>query len=616
MAALAQFLSKTWATLRQPSVKYSLLTLTAGGFVAGIVFWGSFNTVMEATNTKAFCISCHEMKDNVFKEYAPTIHASNRTGVSAACSDCHVPKDWTHKIIRKIQASKEVWHWALGTINTPEKFDGKRLELARHEWERMKATDSRECRNCHTFEGMNPEFQKPKARKAHMGAMEAGNTCIDCHKGIAHKNVRDQLADAELEELEKPLKEFARSIPASYREGIKRAEAREAAEAEKQKLAIAAAAESIANDKVAALKATLAEEAKVAAAKIAATMAAAPSEGGKPAPAAVAAVSASSAAAPAAGGFDFSGVEAKSVTLFYPATASFEWIQGRDHGGSRSFLRSGDRCLDCHSKEVADLGAKLVKHDKLEPTPIPDKRGSVDIKVQAAHDGDNLHLRFQWKAAAHTPAPFADGGKMDPTNAVKFSVTLAEAGAVERVGQAGCWASCHHDAKSMPDAPKGDALKSFDGKGLVEAVEGVRKYLADTRTAIELRGGPGKPRGGWDKVKDGAEIEALMAKGGLLDMMRFRSGEAAERGYVSADRVLKADGVKAEGKLEGDTWTVTMSRPLKASGPGQLGLEAGRIYVVNFALHDDHSNARYHHVSLAMNLGLDVAESEIVAKKK
>ena len=39
------------------------------------------------------------------------------------------------------------------------------LTLARSEWARMKAADSRECRNCHGFESMDPEKQKQRARK-------------------------------------------------------------------------------------------------------------------------------------------------------------------------------------------------------------------------------------------------------------------------------------------------------------------------------------------------------------------------------------------------------------------------------------------------------------------
>jgi cytochrome c-type protein NapC len=176
-----------WARLRKPSAKYSLLGLLMFGFVTGIFFWGGFNTGMEATNTLEFCVSCHEMKNTVYQEYQKTIHFSNRTGVRAICSDCHVPKDWVHKMARKIQASNEVWGKMLGTIDTPEKFEAKRLELARHEWARMKAADSRECRNCHSFEGMNTESQKQRERKQHELAQRDKQTCIDCHKGIAHK---------------------------------------------------------------------------------------------------------------------------------------------------------------------------------------------------------------------------------------------------------------------------------------------------------------------------------------------------------------------------------------------------------------------------------------------
>ena len=174
-----------WARLRRPSGK-SLGGLLAVGFMVGVLFWGGFNTALEATNTEKFCISCHEMYDNVYMEYKETIHYNNRTGVRATCPDCHVPKDWTHKMIRKVQASKELWGKMVGTIDTREKFEAKRLELARNEWKRMKASDSRECRNCHSFESMNKDSQKQRARKQHEMALEDNMTCIDCHKGIAH----------------------------------------------------------------------------------------------------------------------------------------------------------------------------------------------------------------------------------------------------------------------------------------------------------------------------------------------------------------------------------------------------------------------------------------------
>jgi cytochrome c-type protein NapC len=157
-------------------------------FVAGIVFWGGFNTVLEATNTEQFCISCHEMRDNVYAEYKETIHYTNAAGVRATCPDCHVPRPWIYKIARKIRASKELLHKVTGTINTREKFEAHRLELANHVWDTMKSTDSRECRNCHSQVYMDLEKQDKSAKKKHAAEYmkENNKTCIDCHKGIAH----------------------------------------------------------------------------------------------------------------------------------------------------------------------------------------------------------------------------------------------------------------------------------------------------------------------------------------------------------------------------------------------------------------------------------------------
>ena len=165
----------------------SVIGVVTIGFIAGVVFWGGFNTALELTNTESFCISCHEMEDNVYQEYRQTIHYQNRTGVRATCPDCHVPKDWTHKMIRKIEASREVYHKILGTVSTPKKFKDYRLTMAKSEWRRMKEADSRECRNCHEFESMDYSMQSRRASPQHIAGFEEGKTCIDCHKGIAHK---------------------------------------------------------------------------------------------------------------------------------------------------------------------------------------------------------------------------------------------------------------------------------------------------------------------------------------------------------------------------------------------------------------------------------------------
>ena len=188
MQSLIALAKRYWATIRRPSRHYSLGFLVIGGFVAGVVFWGAFNTALEFANTETFCTSCHEMRDNVFAELQRTIHYTNRSGVRAKCSDCHVPHDWTNKIARKMQASKEVWGKIFGTIDTREKFVDHRLELAQHEWARMKANDSLECRNCHGADFMDFTRQSPRAAFMHGRYLVPGErTCIDCHKGIAHQ---------------------------------------------------------------------------------------------------------------------------------------------------------------------------------------------------------------------------------------------------------------------------------------------------------------------------------------------------------------------------------------------------------------------------------------------
>ena len=176
-------LKKLLAWLRRPAHTGYMLLL---GGVAGIIFWGGFNTAMEYTNTLEFCVSCHEM-DQVHQEYKKTVHYSNRTGVRAICSDCHVPRDWGRKVVRKIKASSEIYHKLIGSIDTPEKFEAKRMVLAERVWKEMTENNSRECRNCHAYTGMDFHKQTQRAREKMEEAMNKDTPCIECHKGIAHK---------------------------------------------------------------------------------------------------------------------------------------------------------------------------------------------------------------------------------------------------------------------------------------------------------------------------------------------------------------------------------------------------------------------------------------------
>jgi cytochrome c-type protein NapC len=168
--------------------------------MGGLIFWGTVNLGMDLTNNEAFCISCHEMKNNVYQEYKKTIHYANRTGVRATCPDCHVPKQWTYMVVRKVRATNELYHNLIGSIDTPEKFNAKRLQMAQHVWQAMKSTESRECRNCHDLSYMALDKQKKSSNRKHKRAAKEGLTCIECHMGIAHKLPENFDADGSLHE--------------------------------------------------------------------------------------------------------------------------------------------------------------------------------------------------------------------------------------------------------------------------------------------------------------------------------------------------------------------------------------------------------------------------------
>lgn len=191
---------RVWNFFWQPNTRVPLLLVLAIGGIGGVLFWGAFNWTLEMTNTETFCIGCHEMRDNPYKDLQQTVHFTNRSGVRATCPDCHVPHEWFAKVRRKIQATNELFHKAMGTVDTPEKFEAHRWKMANSVWSSMKANDSKECRNCHSLGSMDPHKQKQASQVMFQAATKT-LTCIDCHKGIAHKLPQDP--DEEPESTEK-----------------------------------------------------------------------------------------------------------------------------------------------------------------------------------------------------------------------------------------------------------------------------------------------------------------------------------------------------------------------------------------------------------------------------
>ena len=179
---------KLW---RKPRQRW-LLGIPLGGFLlfgVGLLAWAGFMSTLQATNTLAFCTSCHEMSDNILPEYVRSPHYQNAAGVRAICSDCHVPHAFFPKMKAKLAATaNELPKWAMGTRRPPAKFQAARLEMAQDVWAKMKANDSAECKNCHSLEAMDRKAQDSSAAKKHdpERMRTRGETCIDCHKGIGH----------------------------------------------------------------------------------------------------------------------------------------------------------------------------------------------------------------------------------------------------------------------------------------------------------------------------------------------------------------------------------------------------------------------------------------------
>lgn len=262
---------------------------------------------------------------------------------------------------------------------------------------------------------------------------------------------------------------------------------------------------------------------------------------------------------------DWSKVPAKTITVFYPGVAPIEWItKGSDHGGARA-LKKGETCASCHDQETADMGKKMASGQKIEPTPIKGKAGSIPVNVQAANDGTNLYVRFSWKQ------PPGGAEKMDAANQVKVAFMLDD-NKVPGANLSGCWEACHADARTMPE-----------GKD-------------DKKTKY---------------VKDGS-----LASGKFYDLVQWTSGKGAKfDGYVADKRVMEGGKalVDAKGEKKGDEWSVVFTRKL-AGGEGDVTLVPGKTYNFGFAIHDDYAAGRFHQVSLGYTLGID-AKADITAAK-
>lgn len=160
--------------------------LVIGGLV-GLAVAGGVASTVKYTGSNAFCVNCHYAQWPE-AEYQKLGHFTNASGVRASCGDCHFDHaPWWRTLWQKASygTSHIIAEWQ-GTVATRELYDARRLELAERVWAHLEATDSSFCRNCHSWEAMTLAAQSEPAGAAHQYGIDAGRTCIACHKGVGH----------------------------------------------------------------------------------------------------------------------------------------------------------------------------------------------------------------------------------------------------------------------------------------------------------------------------------------------------------------------------------------------------------------------------------------------
>lgn len=271
---------------------------------------------------------------------------------------------------------------------------------------------------------------------------------------------------------------------------------------------------------------------------------------------------------------DWSKVPKRDINVFHAGVTPIEWMTKKSaHSGSAG-MRKGETCAGCHEEKGAlNVNFKRLADKELEPVGAP-KTMQFPVGVQAAYDKDNVYIRLTFKAPADAAAAAPREDK-DPKHEVKAAVMFI-AGKVPDGDKVGCWATCHADVRSMPDA-KPDKKKYVTGANVAGDV------YADY---IQWKSGAG-------------------GKGAMhLD------------GHIAAERVNK-DGkalVKAEGENKGGVYTVTFTRKL-TGGAGDVAMAEGKVVPFGVAIHTDKTVYRFHHVSLNYNLGIG-ADADIKAVKQ
>ncbi|NQV57758.1 MAG: hypothetical protein HQ503_17985 [Rhodospirillales bacterium] len=244
------------------------------------------------------------------------------------------------------------------------------------------------------------------------------------------------------------------------------------------------------------------------------------------------------------------------MTLIYPGQSTSQWARTKAHTESVRLIENGRACITCHDEDWENLSKKTVAGGALEPNPIPGKNPLIKLGVQAAHDDAYLYFRFNWKTNAkregrmhnyvrydgkawkfygsHRASSKVQSGKEPPLYEDRLAIILDD-GKVKNFATQGCWVTCHTGMRDAPGMATKDQVEAQPllGKGGLKKSD-IRKYLASTRT---------DRKASWDKTKSKAEIAAIKAAGGFLDLWQWRAARSnpvgmADDGYVLEYRLF------------------------------------------------------------------------------
>jgi hypothetical protein len=293
---------------------------------------------------------------------------------------------------------------------------------------------------------------------------------------------------------------------------------------------------------------------------------------------------------------DWASIQGKTIKLFYPGVASWEFVRSDDHGTGAIPVRTFKKaCADCH---VGQSGEMDINADKIingtlkmssskkpfEPEPLTGMPGFKDVQVKAAYDAQNIYLHLQWQGSG---ASVADPSlaKTDETDKVAVQINNT----IKSFALFGCFMTCHNDENGMPDN-KGKDVKLY---------------------------------GYYTRDKDGnlipaSKLDGYQSKGLFIDLWTavFEGNSVkAKDEYILDKRADDSQNdLKATGSFDNGTYTVVLTRKLDTGDKYDLTLQDGKAFHIGIAIHDNKNKGRKHYVSFPLSIGLSTA-ADITAKK-